>query len=134
MAHSRPIGRPEAVATTTVAVRATGHVRTALGTPRLSFTFEGTTLREFAEAFFADHDVRDLVLAETEADSTTRGWAPIGGDDVPGELNRNPDGERTRAYARILVNGTFNENLEGFDTRLSEGDRVALVNPFVFCV
>ena len=134
MAHSRPIGRPEAVATTTVAVRATGHVRTALGTPRLSFTFEGTTLREFAEAFFADHDVRDLVLAETEADSTTPRWAPIGGDDVPGELNRNPDGERTRAYARILVNWTFNENLEGFDTRLSEGDRVALVNPFVFCV
>lgn len=133
MAHSQQI-RETASETTTVDVRATGHVRDALGTPRLSFTFEGSTLRDFAEAFFDEHDVRDLVIAETEAESATRGWAPIDGDDVPGDLNANPDGERTRAYARILVNGTFNETLDGFDTRLSEGDRVALVNPFVFCV
>ncbi|MBB6645259.1 MoaD/ThiS family protein [Halobellus ruber] len=131
MAHSRQI---QGTRTTTVDVRATGHVRDALGTPQLSFTFEGTTLREFVAAFFEEHDVRDLVIAETEAESATRGWAPIEGDEVPGDLRKNPDGERTRAYARILVNGTFNENLEGFDTELSEGDRVALVNPFVFCV
>ena len=119
---------------TTVEVRATGHVRDALGTPEVSFTFEGDTLREFAEAFFAEYDVRDLVIAETEAESTTRGWAPIDADDVPGELRKNPDGEQTRAYARILVNGRFNENLAGFDTKLNEGDRVALVNPFLFCL
>lgn len=131
MAQSQQV---EAAATTTVDVRATGHVRDALGTPQVAFTFEGSTLREFAEAFFADHDVRELVIAETEAESATRGWAPIEGDDVPGELRKNPAGERTRTYARILINGTFNENLEGFDTQLSDGDRVALVNPFVFCV
>ncbi|WP_144903519.1 MoaD/ThiS family protein [Halobellus captivus] len=122
------------IAETTVEVRATGHVRDALGVPKLSYTFEGDTLREFVEAFFADHDVRDLVIAETEAESTTRGWAPIDAADVPGNLRKNPDGEQTRAYARILVNGQFNENLDGFDTELHDGDRVALVNPFMFCL
>ncbi|WP_049987269.1 MoaD/ThiS family protein [Halobellus rufus] len=119
---------------TTVEVRATGHVRDALGEPKLSYTFEGDTLREFAAAFFEDYDVRDLVIAETESESTTRGWAPIDADDVPGHLRKNPDGEQTRAYARILVNGQFNENLAGFDTKLHDGDRVALVNPFMFCL
>ncbi|MFA1611479.1 MoaD/ThiS family protein [Halobellus rubicundus] len=122
--------RPE----TTVEVRATGHVRDALGTPSITFTFEGDTLREFAAAFFEEHDVRDLVIAETEAESATRGWAPIDAGDVPGDLLKNPDGEQTRAYARILVNGRFNETLDGFDTELDDGDRVALVNPFLFCV
>jgi molybdopterin converting factor small subunit len=133
MARSQQVQETESE-TTTVTVRATGHVRDALGTHQLSFTFEGSTLREFAEAFFAEHDVRDLVIAETETESATRGWAPIEGDDIPGDLKKNPDGEQTRAYARILINGTFNENLEGFDTELSEDDRVALVYPFVFCV
>ena len=119
---------------TTVEVRATGHVRDALGTPKLSFTFEGDTLREFAEAFFDEYDVQDLVIAETEAASAARGWAPIDAADVPGDLRKNPDGEQTRAYARILVNGQFNENLAGFDTKLNEGDRVALVYPFLFCL
>jgi len=134
MAQSQRAQPSEAAETTTVEVRATGHVRDALGTPRLSFTFEGSTLRDFVAAFFEEHDVRDLVIAETETESATRGWAPIDGDDVPGDLQKNPDGEQTRAYARILINGTFNENLEGFDTELSEDDRVALVYPFVFCV
>jgi len=121
-------------AETTVEVRATGHVRDALGTPSLSYTFEGETLRDFVDAFFAEYDVRDLVIAETEAESATRGWAPIDAGDVPGDLLKNPDGEQTRAYARILVNGRFNETLDGFDTQLADGDRVALVNPFLFCV
>ena len=121
---------------TTVQVRATGHVRDAIGTPRLSYSFEGDTLREFVSAFFEEYgdEVRDLVIAETAEESATRGWAPIDGDDVPGDLRANPDGERTRAYARILVNGQFNEVLDGFDTELADGDRVALVNPFLFCV
>jgi molybdopterin converting factor small subunit len=133
MAQSQQVQGTESE-TTTVDVRATGHVRDALGTPQLSFTFEGSTLREFTAAFFAEHDVRDLVIAETETESATRGWAPIEGEDVPGDLKKNPDGEQTRAYARILINGTFNENLDGFDTELSDEDRVALVYPFVFCV
>ncbi|MFB6090697.1 MAG: pterin cluster protein [Halobellus sp.] len=122
--------RPE----TTVEVRATGHVRDALGTPSITYTFEGETLRDFAEAFFEEYDVRDLVIAETEDESATRGWAPIDAGEVPGDLQKNPDGEQTRAYARILINGRFNETLDGFDTELDDGDRVALVNPFLFCV
>ena len=135
MAHAQTRdGRQRAE--TTVEVRATGHVRDAIGTPRLSYTFEGETLREFVAAFFEEYgdEVRELVIAETAAESATRGWAPIDADDVPGDLRKNPDGERTRAYARILVNGQFNEVLDGFDTELEPGDRVALVNPFLFCV
>ncbi|MFB6092889.1 MAG: MoaD/ThiS family protein [Haloquadratum sp.] len=119
---------------TTVEVRATGHVRDALGTAKLSFTFEGDTLRDFAEAFFDEYEVRDLVIAESETEAATRGWAPVDAGDVPGDLRKNPEGEQTRAYARILINGKFNETLDGFDTELEDGDRVALVNPFLFCV
>ncbi|SFG39237.1 ThiS family protein [Halopelagius inordinatus] len=119
--------------TTTVEVRATGHIRDALGTPRMEFAFEGDTLREFVGAFLEEHDVRELLIAETTADATASGWVPADADDVRGSLRKNPDGEQTRAYARILVNGRFNENRRGFDTELKDGDRVALVNPFIFC-
>lgn len=117
---------------TTVEVRCTGHVRDAVGTADLSFTFEGSTLREFLDAFLAAYDVRDLVLAASEGDAVTRGWAPV--DDPPGEnWESNPEGERTRRYARVLVNGRFNEHLDGLDTELEDGDRVALMYPFLFC-
>jgi molybdopterin converting factor small subunit len=119
---------------TTVSVRATGRIRDALGTPRLEYAFEGYTLRAFVGAFLDDYDVRDLLIAETEAEATAHGWARVESDTVPGTVRKNPEGEQTRAYARILVNGRFNENLDGFDTELRDGDRVALVNPFVFCV
>lgn len=119
--------------TTTVEVRATGHVRDALGTARMEFSFEGDTLREFVRAFLDEYDVRELLIAETDDDATAPGWVPADGDDVGGSLRKNPDGEQTRAYARILVNGRFNENRRGFDTELRDGDRVALVNPFIFC-
>ncbi|GGJ15800.1 hypothetical protein GCM10008995_27040 [Halobellus salinus] len=100
----------------------------------MSFTTGGSTLRGFAEAVLADYDVRDPATAEIEADPATRGWAPVDGDDAPGGLRKNPAGEQSRAYARILIDGAFNENLEGFGTELSNGDRVAVVTPFVFCV
>ncbi|WP_312907843.1 MoaD/ThiS family protein [Natronosalvus caseinilyticus] len=122
----------EATQSTTVEVTCTGHVRTAVGRHRFPFTFEGSTLAEFLEAFFAEHDVADLLIAETEAESTARGWAPAPAE-LPGTWRKNPEGEQTRAYARILVNGRFNEHNEGFQTRLEEGDRVALMNPFMFC-
>ncbi|WP_233516827.1 pterin cluster protein [Haloferax sp. Atlit-6N] len=118
--------------TTTVEVNLTGHVRSAAGTHQVEFTFAGETLRAFLDAFFEAYDVRDLVIAEREADATTRGWARV--EQPPGTWRKNPEGEQTRPYARVLVNGVFNENLDGFDTLLEDGDRVALMKPFLYCV
>jgi molybdopterin converting factor small subunit len=117
---------------TTVEVRCTGHVRTAVGEPKLEFTFEGTTLRAFLDAFFAQYDVRDLLIAETEDEATASGWADAPAD-PPGKWEKNPEGEQTRTYARVAVNSQFNEHLDGLDTELSDGDRVALMYPFIFC-
>lgn len=118
---------------TTVTVRCTGHVRTELGTLGFEFTFEGDTLREFLAALFEEYPrLDDMLVAETEAEATHRGWAPAP-DELPGTWTKNPEGEQTVAYARVLVNGRFNENERGFDTRLSDGDRVSLVYPFIFC-
>ncbi|OIB57115.1 pterin cluster protein [Natrialba sp. SSL1] len=121
--------------TTTVTVRCTGHVRTALGTHELEYTFQGTRLREFLESFFDEfeaHDLEPMLIAETEADATARGWAPVP-DELPGTWRKNPEGEQTRPYARVCINGRFNEHDAGFDTELENGDRVALVYPFMFC-
>ena len=114
-------------------MRATGHVRDAIGTHELEYAFEGSTLADFLDAFLAEYDVADLLLAETEAEATARGWAPAP-DELPGTWRKNPEGEQTRPYARICVNGRFNEHLGGFDAELADGDRVALMKPFVFCV
>lgn len=117
---------------TTVTVRCTGHVREAVGTHDLEFTFVGSRLRDFLEAFFAEYGVEALLLAETEAAATAHGWAPVP-DDLPGTWRKNPEGEQTRPYARVCVNGRFNEHADGFDTELEDGDRVALLYPFIFC-
>lgn len=117
----------------TVTVRCTGRVRDAVGKATFEYSFEGETLGEFLAAFFEDYAVADLLLATEESSESAPGWvnAP---DSLPGTWRRNPEGERVRRYARVLVNGTFNEHLEGFDTLLSDGDRVALMYPFVYCV
>ena len=121
--------------TTTVEVRATGKVRDELPSHSLSFTFEGETLRAFLDAFFAEYDVADMLIAETEADATTRGWAdPPDPENLRGSWYRNLEGEQTRTYARICVNGRFNETLDGLDTELTDEDRVALIYPFLYCV
>jgi molybdopterin converting factor small subunit len=117
--------------TTTVEVRPTGHVRAEVGDPHVEFTFEGDTLREFLARFFEVYDVEDLVMAETDDEAATEGWADV--EDPPGEWAANPPGERTRTYARVVVDGTFNEHLDGLDTELADGDRVALLYPFIFC-
>ena len=119
---------------TTVTVRCTGHVRTELdGTYEFEYTFEGNTLRAFLDDLFEDYpELQELLIAETEADATHSGWVPTP-EELPGTWTKNPVGEQTIAYARILVNGRFNENERGFDTELEEGDRVALVYPFMFC-
>jgi molybdopterin converting factor small subunit len=119
-------------ARTTVDVKATGHVRRELDEHAFEFTFEGSTLGEFLDAFFDEYGCEELLLAETEAEETANGWAKYLGD-PPGRWERNPEGERTRAYARVLVNGRFNELHDGFATELADGDRVALVYPFMFC-
>ncbi|MEY7848048.1 pterin cluster protein [Natrarchaeobius sp. A-rgal3] len=118
---------------TTVTVRCTGHVRTAVGAHELEYRFTGTTLRAFLEDFFAEYDVEELLIAETEAEATARGWAPAP-EDLPGTWRKNPEGEQTRPYARVCINGRFNEHYDGFETELEDGDRVALVYPFMFCV
>ena len=123
----------EPVAETTVTVRCTGHVRTELGVYEFEYTFEGDTLRAFLDELFEEYpELQDMLIAETEADATHSGWAPAP-EELPGTWTKNPVGEQTIAYARILVNGHFNENEKGFDTELEEGDRVALVYPFMFC-
>ncbi|MFB6132386.1 MAG: MoaD/ThiS family protein [Halanaeroarchaeum sp.] len=129
----RSADRTEDEGETIVELRCTGHVRRAVGFGSTQYRFEGRTLRDLLDAFFTEYDVRDLVLAETADDATTRGWAPKP-ESLPGTWKKNPPGDRTRRYARVLVNGTFNEHLNGLDTELSDGDRVALLYPFVYCV
>ena len=120
-------------AETTVTLRCTGHVRTELGVYEFEFTFEGDTLRAFLDELFEEYpQLRDMLIAESESDAAHSGWAPAP-EELPGTWTKNPVGEQTIAYARILVNGHFNENENGFDTNLEEGDRVALVYPFMFC-
>ncbi|MGQ3414182.1 pterin cluster protein [Natrinema sp. LN54] len=119
-------------ATTTVTVRCTGHVRDAVGAHELEFTFEGDRLRDFLESFFDEYDLEEMLIAETEADATHSGWAPVP-DDLPGTWRKNPEGEQTRPYARVCINGRFNEHLGGFEAELVDGDRVALIYPFMFC-
>ncbi|MFB6102439.1 MAG: pterin cluster protein [Haloplanus sp.] len=119
--------------TTTVALHATGHVRDAMERPHQEFSFEGDTLRDLLEALFDDRaDLAEMLIAETEAEATTDGWAKPP-ENLPGKWHKNPEGEQTKPYARVLVNGKFNEVLDGFDTKIADGDRVSLVYPFIFC-
>lgn len=135
MSQDRPVGGQSESTTateTTVEARCTGHVRTEVGEPSFQYTFEGSTLRDFLDAFFDEYDVEDMLIAETEPEATTRGWASFDGD-PPGVWKKNPEGEQTRAFARVAINGQFNEHLDGLDTELDSSDRVALMYPFVFC-
>jgi molybdopterin converting factor small subunit len=125
-------GAAETTPKTTVEVRCTGHVRREVGEPKLEFTFEGTTLREFLDAFFESYDVADMLIAETEAEATAHGWVPEEVE-AAGDWAKNPEGEQTRAFARVAINGRFNEHLDGLDTELEDGDRVSLMYPFIYC-
>jgi molybdopterin converting factor small subunit len=117
---------------TTVTVRCTGLVYEAVGRTGFEFTFSGTTLTDFLEAFFEEYGVEDLVLAKEAEDEVASGWATPP-EELPGTWNRNPEGERVRRYARVTVNGRFNEHMDGFRTALEDGDRIGLMYPFVYC-
>jgi len=123
----------EGAETTTVEVRCTGHVRDAVEEPSFSCEFEGGTLRELLAVLFEEYPIEDMLIAETEADATTEGWAPDIGELPGSNYSKNPEGDQTRPYARVAVNGQFNEHLEGLDTELVDGDRVALMYPFIYC-
>jgi molybdopterin converting factor small subunit len=118
---------------TTVSVRATGDVRDVFQPTAQEVTFEGHTLRDLLAALFEEYPgLADLLIAETEAAAKTSGWARPP-ENLPGTWRKNPEGEQTKPYARVLVNGRFNELLDGFDTELEDCDRVSLVYPFIFC-
>jgi molybdopterin converting factor small subunit len=117
---------------TTVTVRCTGHIYDAVGDSHFEYAFRGETLSDFLAAFFEDFEVADLVLATEESEEVTSGWAEPPSE-LPGTWNRNPAGERVRRYARVTVNGRFNEHMDGFRTKLANGDRVGLLYPFVYC-
>ena len=112
-------GTDPATDSTTVEVRAVGQVRRDLPKETFEFSFQGDTLRAFVGALLAEHpELTDRLVGETRRDDDA-GWT---------ELRDTTDG-RTRPYVRAMVNGTFNEFLDGADTTLEPGDRVELVYP-----
>lgn len=130
--RSKDEAETEPAPTRTVTIVCTGHVYDAVGELRFQYAFEGTRLRDLLAALFEEYDLEEMLIAETEAEATHSGWAPTP-EVLPGTWKKNPEGEQTRKYARILVNGRFNEHLGGLDAELHDGDRVALVYPFMFC-
>jgi molybdopterin converting factor small subunit len=108
-----------AVTETTVRLRACGRFRRPFDEPRTEFTFEGDSLREFVGALLGRRpELTDLLVGETDRGEDA-GWTEL----------RDATGDAGRPFVRVMVNGTFNECLDGADTELSDGDRVELVEP-----
>ncbi|SDK19622.1 hypothetical protein [Natronorubrum texcoconense] len=128
---SAEINSGRADGTTTVDVRCTGRVRERVGSHELEFTFAGDRLRTFLAAFAATYDLEAFfaVDPEREPHPMARVWARPPGE-FPGW--RPPDGDRSRPYGRICLDGQFSDNLDGLETRLEDGDRIALLYPFLF--
>jgi molybdopterin converting factor small subunit len=88
---------------TQVTLKFTGHVRSQMKTGQLDFSFEGSTLRELLGTFFAEHDVRDLLL---------------------------DDRDQLKPYARFVVEGRFSDFVGGLDARVVSGNMVTMINPY----
>lgn len=117
---------------TTVDVRCTGRVRAAVGTDELEFAFDGDRLGEFLAAFADDYGLEELLVVDPteEPDPMARLWARPPGE-VPG-WRPDAETERARPYGRVCVNGRFSYRLAGLETRVADGDRIALLYPFLF--
>ena len=119
------------MSSTRVEVSCTGHVRRAIGRRRFEYEFEGTTLRAFLDVFLDEYDIGEMLIATDPDEEAAPGWIAL--DDPPGTWRSNPPGERTRRYARVCIDGRFCEHLDGLDTDLSNGDRVSLMYPVIYC-
>jgi len=80
------------VESTTVEIRCTDHVRDAVGTSGFTYEFEGDTLRALLAAVFEEYPIEDMLIAETEKDATTEGWAPEFGELPGSNYAKNPEG------------------------------------------
>ena len=111
-------------ATTTVDVRCTGHVRTAIGEHEMDFIVKGDTLRASLEAFFEAYGVEDLVIAGTEAEATAHGWAPTDGD-PPGTRKKIPraNGPAPSRASRSTVRSTNTSTVSTRNSRTATGSR-----------
>jgi len=89
---------------TGVRLKFTGDVRTRMGTDRMDFAFEGTTLGELLEALFARHELRDLILDEAGS---------------------------IRPWSRVVVNGRFSYLVGDMDAPVQDGDMIVLMRPYV---
>ena len=86
----------------TVHMHFTGDVWMRMGGGHMDFEFEGTTLGDLLDAFFARYPVRDLLLDEA------------------GHI---------RFRSRIAVNGRFSDTVQQMQTPVSAGDTVVLMRP-----
>ncbi|WP_436343531.1 pterin cluster protein [Natronorubrum sp. FCH18a] len=128
---SAEVDSSRADSATTVTVRCTGHVRDAVGSRELEFAVASDRLRTFLAAFAATYDLEAFfdVDLERESDPMARLWARPAGE-FPGW--RPPDDDRCRPYGRICLNGQFSVHFDGLESRLEDGDRIALLYPFLF--
>lgn len=86
-----------------VTVRFLSIARLRAGTSGAELSFSENKLGDVVQEIVKRYDIADIILTE--------------------------DGE-VRPWARVLVNGRSQEFLGGLDTRLAEGDRIALIYPY----
>lgn len=79
-------------------------VRGRVGKYSDEFTTDKTLLREALEEILGFYRIRDLILT---SEGSLRPWA------------------------RILLNGRMHELVGGLEAKLNDGDRIALVYPFI---
>ncbi len=88
---------------TQVTLTFTGDVWSRMKTFRMTFAFEGMTLRDLLKALFQQYDLRDLVLDEDD---------------------------RIIPWSRVIVNGRFSEFVGDLSAPVQTGDEVTIIHPF----